>query len=262
MLTDKRSVLLFLGTGHGDPNLRRFSSGIVLRTREDAHRYLVDSGDGMQTKLIRRGVSPETLEGIFITHMHDDHVGGLATVIKAASKYRKRNPEGHLHVYLPEEAGAQALMGWLDAMRIPFRERNCHIHSYGPGQFYDDGILSVTAWPTEHNRPGLSNAFLLQFEGRRVVVTGDLSSNFHDFPLAQIAALPEPADIVVCELTHYRIEFADAIMGGLNTKRLIYTHVHDPWDRPEGRRIFQEYADKLPYPVEIAEDNCIYPIEQ
>jgi len=248
------STLTFLGTGHGNANYRRNQSCMLLRL-PGGRNYLIDCGDCASTSLIRRGVEAASLDAVFVTHIHDDHVGGIVGVIKMAAKYRSHFPEKHTQFLLPEVEAVHALEGWVAAIRIPYQERQCGIFGYVPGVIYDENGLTVTAWATNHNPPGKSCAFAFQFAGKCLVCTGDLAGDFHDFPLAQINALPQPPEAVVCELTHYSPENAMPLMASLKTKRLIFNHVHDPWDLPEKRRQLADWFAKLSYPVQIAEDN-------
>ncbi|MDD3154994.1 MAG: MBL fold metallo-hydrolase [Victivallaceae bacterium] len=68
-------IILF-GTGHGDPTLTRNQSFALLVTR--GRYYLIDCGEPANTTLVRNHLCASELSGVFITHMHGDHVGGAA----------------------------------------------------------------------------------------------------------------------------------------------------------------------------------------
>lgn len=64
------------------------SRGNALIAEAGGTRVLVDCGFGLReavARLARLGVAPETLDGILVTHEHDDHVGGVA---RLAARYR------------------------------------------------------------------------------------------------------------------------------------------------------------------------------
>lgn len=249
-------TLIFLGTGHGDPNFRRNCSGILLCCNDDTRRYLIDAGDGTATRLFRCGIQPASLNAIFISHLHEDHTSGMVSVIKASVKHRHSFPEKRLQVWLPEAKAVPALEIWMDALRIPFRNNSTELFSYTPGLFFQDDALQCTACATNHNPPGKSNALFLKTRCSSIVITGDLSADFHDFPIEEINNLKQAPDIVLCELTHYKPEYAMPLLRQLHTEKLIFTHVYDSWDEAENRLALLKMCSTLPYPVEIAEDNA------
>lgn len=64
------------------------SRGNALIVEHEATRLLLDCGFGLreaEQRLLRLGVAPESLNGILVTHEHDDHVGG---VFKLSAKYQ------------------------------------------------------------------------------------------------------------------------------------------------------------------------------
>lgn len=64
--------------------------------------YLVDAGEGVQQQLVRYGINPLRLRGVFISHLHGDHVYGLFPLIATLGLYGKRTP---LDVYAPAPLG-------------------------------------------------------------------------------------------------------------------------------------------------------------
>ena len=76
-----------LGTSHGDSTFSRFNTSTAYETC--GVLYLVDAGAPVEALLRRKGLLAKDIRGIFITHMHDDHAGGLTGMIKQVSKYLK-----------------------------------------------------------------------------------------------------------------------------------------------------------------------------
>lgn len=71
----ERVELIMLGTGHATVT-RCYNTCFVLKIRESA--FLVDGGggNGILHQLEKAGISLTDLSGIFITHVHIDHILG------------------------------------------------------------------------------------------------------------------------------------------------------------------------------------------
>jgi len=79
---DQIDVLLYsamkvfpLGTSSGKPTLKRNVSALAVA--REGEWLLFDCGEGTQIQIMRAGLSPSRLAGIFITHLHGDHFNGL-----------------------------------------------------------------------------------------------------------------------------------------------------------------------------------------
>ncbi|MEE2755644.1 MAG: MBL fold metallo-hydrolase [Myxococcota bacterium] len=73
------SKLIFLGTSDAFNAAGRANSCYWV---EDTHgRYMVDFGPTALLQCHRHGLDVDTLDGIFLTHLHGDHIGGLAILL-------------------------------------------------------------------------------------------------------------------------------------------------------------------------------------
>ena len=74
-----------LGTSHGDHTYCRFNSSTLF---ESGNRlYLFEAGAPANGLLVRAGKDVCSIKAVFITHMHEDHAGGLPGLIKSLLKY-------------------------------------------------------------------------------------------------------------------------------------------------------------------------------
>jgi ribonuclease BN (tRNA processing enzyme) len=64
-----------LGTGTTFPNAERFASAILVEVA--GKRLLFECGRGAVIRLTQAGVSPSEIDGLFLTHLHSDHVVGI-----------------------------------------------------------------------------------------------------------------------------------------------------------------------------------------
>lgn len=187
--------IIFLGTSHGYPEPNRKCSSALVEVGEK--RYLIDIGFDVASELITRAMPLESIDAIFITHMHGDHANGLISFLDVCSwKFKNADPE----IYLPAspEKVHSAINGWTSLNGVELRDfKMREIHE---GVIFDDGNIRVTAFATKHI--AVSYAFLIEAEGKRVLFTGDLrvKETEHDFP---ISVLDDPLDLAICEAAHF-----------------------------------------------------------
>ena len=251
--------ITLLGTSHGDPTSSRLQSASVIETGD--RRYLIDAGEGISTTLIRRGTGPETVDAVFITHMHLDHTGGLPELLELALKYRSRRPELKLPVFLPEARAGEIMKKWLEAnyMRDPGANE---IRVYSEGTVFDDGVLRVEAFPTRHLAwsSGVPDAksygFRITSGGKRVFFTGDLVGDFSDFPFEAASG----CDALISELVHFSPEAARERMRGLTVGRLIFNHLGNRWQTEEGASTVLKLFSDAGFPVTVGSDGFAFDV--
>lgn len=256
-------IIHTLGTSHGDSTLTRFNSSTAYETADGA-LFLVDCGAPCEALLRRKGLCVQNVRAAFITHMHDDHAGGLTGLIKQTIKY-PRGRNAPLSLYLPEKNAVFALKNWFAALHEPPDHPLLQWHTTQDGLVYEDELLHVTAIRTQHLRTRgrtegdpCSFAYVLHFkqEGITVLHTGDLRSDFADFPAA---AQNTHFDICLCEATHYPPETALPVLMTAKLSRLIFIHIADRWHLPGGEEALLECFSQVPYPVQIAHDGDTFP---
>ncbi len=187
--------ITFLGSSHGVPEPNRRCSCTLLEVGE--RKYLIDIGTNPIELLVSRGIHPNSINAVFITHMHGDHCNGLIPFVDLCSwYYKKANP--HICTPLDKSTLMDGLCGWFGAIGRTVREFD--ISTIEDGFVWDDGTIRLTAIKTKHTKN--SYAFLVEAEGRRVFFSGDLSHEgpADDFPM-QI--FDEPIDLAICEAAHF-----------------------------------------------------------
>ncbi len=245
-----------LGTSHGDHTYCRFNSSTLIEVGNRS--YLVDAGEPVNGLMIRAGKPFSALRAVLITHMHEDHVGGLPDLIKALVKYPREPPP--VEVVLADPAGIAPLEGWLRAMNIRWPSDAVALRAVtGPGPVFDDGVASARAVRTRHMAGGRlpSYSYIIEAEGWRIAATGDLSADFSDFPEP---VRREPCDLCLCEITHYPPEAAVPILASCPIRRMVFHHVHNPWHGPEGEARLRRAFAQLPFPFEIAHDGDVFEV--
>jgi len=244
--TDQSTMLITtLGTSHGDHTQSRFNSSTLFETGNNA--YLVDAGAPVEALLIRAGKQFKNLKAVFVTHMHNDHVGGLAGLIKAFIKYPEDGQ--YAHMYLSEQAGVKGLSEWLKAQHLPYPSDLYRLHTTVEGPVFSDETLSVRAVRTHHfDFP--SYAYILEAHGKRIVHTGDLAADFSDFP--EIVR-EERCDLCICESTHFDMKAALDVLKTCPIEKLIFSHVANRW-HGDGEKQLIELLKDMPFSCAIAHD--------
>ena len=233
--------IITLGTSHGDPTASRYNSSTLLEC--NGAFYLLDAGAPVAASLIRRGIDISSLRGIFLTHMHEDHFGGLSGLLKHLTKYPPSSP---VPVYLPEDAG-EAFKSLLAVSHRPLSDEAATFKLLKKGLVYEDGNLTIEAIPTRHaeneGRNFPSFGFSIHSKsGKHYLHTGDLKHDFSDFP----GEYCTPDTVCVCELTHYPWSCAEPVLKNIKLTRMIFSHIGNQW---KSGTVFD-----LPYDNIIAED--------
>lgn len=196
--TDERLVLLGC---KGGPAIRPggpWPSSLLLEI--GGRRIVVDCGLGVTRGLTDAGMPLKTLDLVFITHLHSDHVLELGPLIHTAWTAGLAHP---VTVYGPPGTGDC----WRDfccSLRFDIETRIAdegrpdlrelvRVREFGEGTVVDEDGLRVTALRVDH--PPVTDCFALRFEqgGRSVVFSSDTAF----FP--PLAGFARDADVLVHE---------------------------------------------------------------
>jgi ribonuclease BN (tRNA processing enzyme) len=98
--------IVLLGTGGPRPDPKRMGPSTLVGFGEV--NIIIDAGRGVATRVVQAGVPITNVDYVFITHLHFDHVGGLADLLFSA--WNKGRNET-IKVYGPR--GTKEMMGHL-----------------------------------------------------------------------------------------------------------------------------------------------------
>ena len=202
--------LITLGTAGGpQPRADRAQSSNLLIV--NGTPYIIDAGNGVTRRFARTGSKFADIGTIFITHPHDDHTSGLASLLITAWNFQRKAP---INVYGPPgtEAtvnGAVQFLTVTSEIRISDGTRTVPVakvfvgHDVGVGQVYQDANVKVTAVENTHfhfpeGSPGYgkykSYSYRFETPDRVIVFTGDTG------PTDAVTELAKGADVLVSEV--------------------------------------------------------------
>ena len=249
--------LITLGTAAGNSARDRANASNLIIC--GGKYYLIDAGEPVKALIFSRDIPYTDIQKIFISHCHEDHLGGLMGLLNCFFRELRKDPAADVTMYLPEMAAQIPVEGFMKVIHREIPEGKLTFKPVESGTFFDDGNLKITAYLTDHlEGRGPSYSFLLEHEEERLLITGDLRwGDFGDFPHA---ALEKPA-VCLCEAVHCPLETIVDIVRDLPIKKLIFTHYKASLLK-EDHDIFLEKTKGLPYPVVLAEDDEEFDVEE
>lgn len=216
-------------------------------------RLLIDAGGGVLGALVAKAPL-ETLSGVFLSHLHNDHVADLYPIALWARFSRRKLP-------LFGPVGTRTLLyRWFSLFSSdpdPYVQA-LDITELEDWKAYSLGELRFQACPVEHNVA----CFALRVEagGKRFVYSGDTRAG------ALIEEAAQDADLFLCEATfqdllegrepektrdhHLTAREAGLLGKKARAKRLVLTHLKHDLDRELSRKQAEEGYGA---PVEVAE---------
>jgi ribonuclease Z len=195
-----------LGTGAALADPDRGHSSILVTAR-DRH-YLLDIGHGATRQMVRANVDPATVNHVFISHLHFDHMEDSAYFLIASwmanRKTRPRifGPPGTRDFvdHLLENGAFR-----LDiAARARYKQRaesiemiRPEVTEFAPGLIYEDDLVKIYADYVDHIEPDILHCFGFRMEvlGRSIAFSGDTK------PCDTMRRFAKDCDLLIHECT-------------------------------------------------------------
>jgi len=219
--------LTFLGTAAGFPTAVRHHTTTIGLSRGDA-LYLFDCGDGAAGQFACLGIAPDAVRALFITHLHADHVSGLAALIQWMQLNRRT---AALVIYAP----AHSIPGLQDYLRLvylyPMDQFPLDFRPVPTGTVYQETGLEVTAFHSHHLEGGQAFSYLVSVDSKTFYLSGDLARP------DEAAKHAASAEVAVVELAHFTAEELGAALSASGLLLLIITHINDD---------FETFEDEIP----------------
>lgn len=238
-----------LGTGDPIPRADRFGPATLVEA--GGQKLLFDVGRGASQRLAQLNVPLSSLDGVFITHFHSDHVNGLPDLWMTGwvppPLARRGQP---FEVWGP--VGTQSI---LDNLKEAFAANTAsrvseellasgaiktlaHEFDVGGVVFQKEGVI-VTAFEVDHGeRVETAFGYRVDYDGRSIVISGDTrydenlieAAKGADLVIHEVVLASE--ELIASEKRYSRIagvhttpEEAGEVFTKINPKMAVYTHL-------------------------------------
>ncbi len=241
-------TVTLLGTGSPPPVMNRFGPATLIEA--GGHRFIVDAGRGALQRLAQLTVPWQSIEGVFFTHLHSDHIVGFPDLWLTGWVLGRDRP---VRIWGPSGTKSMAThLGAAYAFDIGMRERDQGLPSagvaidardIGEGVALETDGVRITAFLVDHGPIAPALGYRIDYRGRSVVISGDtrVSDNLvkHaggvDLLLHEVAA---PATLARANMSpsrqhqilalHVTPEQAAEVFARTKPKLAVYTHVLQP----------------------------------
>jgi ribonuclease BN (tRNA processing enzyme) len=218
----------FIGSGNAFGDGGRFNTCFLLHGAE--RRLLIDCGATSLVALRQRGVAPNDIDGVVLSHLHGDHFGGLPFLLLDAQHVSKR--QRGFFIFGPPgtparlAAAQEALFPGSSTTpppRFPLSVREMTAGETCPG----DGFR-VTPFPAVHSAGAPCYSLRLEIDGRIIAYSGDTA--WSDALIETGAG----ADLFICECSSFERPVTGHLdyrtlaprLAAIGAKRVILTHMN------------------------------------
>ncbi len=217
--------LQFIGSGDAFGSGGRFNTCFYVD--RSGGNFLIDCGASSMVAMRQQGIAPNSIETIFISHLHGDHFGGLPFFILDAQFYSKRRepltlvgPPGF------EQRLMEAMEVFFTGSSTAARKFDTVIHEIAPDQTLEINGVAVMAVEVNHACGAPPLGLRLDVDGKILAYSGD--SEWTD----ALITLGRDADLFIVEaLTYERkisqhLDYASVLENEdrIGAKRIILTH--------------------------------------
>ena len=169
-----------LGTGCPAAVMNRFGPSTLVEAGDQ--KFLFDAGRGALQRLTQLDVRWQDIQGVFLTHLHSDHVVGFPDLWLTGWLIV---PGRKVPLQVRGPTGTAAMMSHLQqAFEYDVRVRTENdgvspegvalaVEEIGEGVVYDKGGVKITAFEVDHAPVKAALGYRIDYSGRSIVLSGD-----------------------------------------------------------------------------------------
>ncbi len=216
-------TVTLLGTGSPPPVMDRFGPSTLVEA--GGQRFLFDAGRGALQRLAQLKIGWQDVDGIFLTHLHSDHVVGLPDLwltgwLVGPGRTRP------LEVWGP--SGTRAMMGHLEqafAFDIAVRQSDDRAAREGirviaadiaRGVVLEKAGVRITTFEVDHDPVEPALGYRVDYGGRSLVLSGD--TRLSDAVIEQATGV----DVLIHEV----VDPESLARSGISTERAASVAAH------------------------------------
>ena len=291
--------LVTVGTGSPLPGERAMSCNAVF---VNGHLFIFDVGDGASRALEQYRIPITQIEGIFITHWHDDHYMDLPEVINRSWLRGRSSP---LTIYGPDPIdsvmnGVESFLhidrkfrvahhgtNVMDTTFMKPTVRRIDLQGQKSMVVYDKDRIEITVFAVDHQPVSPAYGYKITYEDKTLVISGDTKVSDNLIEQAQGADLLlhealafdfiQRAEVIQTEQNNSRNATilndirdyhsdpigAATVANAASVKKLILTHLGPAPENPISRTFYTRgMSDIYPGPILLAEDGDLFEIEK
>lgn len=223
------TTITLTGTGVPHPAPGRAGAGVLVRCADLALQF--DAGRATTLRLVEAGVPPSELTALFVTHVHSDHLTGLADVALTRWVMQQLHRTGPLQVVVAEGVAERFVQRMLEPYEDDIHVRREHTGAGHPQVAVstfavpaapevvwtsDDATVRVTAMQVRHEPVPEAVAYRVDTPDGAVVISGDTRV------CHEVEQLCAGADVLVHEAC--RAEAMSAAIAGTVFERIFDYH--------------------------------------
>lgn len=240
--------ITFLGTSHGRPEKDRHCSSTMIEVNDSI--YLVDVGAPVVDCFYNLGKDATKLKGVFITHLHSDHLDGIFSLVDYVVT---RFKDLAFDIVVDDIEIHQLIVTYAEKVNdTAFPKDRIKFILPKTGCVFKDENVAVEYFETKHLSHKKCYGMVIKNADKTAVFSGDLSGGLkgNDFP-----EYPKnnKTDIFVCEMAHFTADELAEHLAGVNTKLLCVNHIN----RAEkfADVVALDSSKKFAFPIIAVKDN-------
>lgn len=224
--------------------------------------YWFDAGENCAHYAFTSGIDVMKTKALFISHTHIDHTGGLANLFHCIRKLIVRENKSlinqTLNVFIPKKE----ILDCAVMLVTNGRPNDFDIVEYNgvqDGALFEDENIKVTALHNRHLGEDGSNgwhsySYLIEFEGKKVVFSGDIKKSFELDEL-----IGDGCDLLLHETGHHKIATVLEYLSSKNIKAMRFIHHGREiiYERERCEELVSEYSKQNGVDVKICHDLMI-----